>query len=94
MSAFQKIAVIGATGLIGKPVVKQLANAGFELTLISRDASKVKAAFPSLSNAKAVQADPSDPSALKQAFTGNGLQIRNLIKQALTPLCPLSVPPP
>jgi nucleoside-diphosphate-sugar epimerase len=71
MSAFQKIAVIGATGLIGKPVVKQLANAGFDLTLISRDASKVKAAFPSLNNAKTVQADPSDPSALKKAFTGN-----------------------
>jgi uncharacterized protein YbjT (DUF2867 family) len=78
MSAFQKIAVIGASGLIGKPVVKQLANAGFDLTLISRDVSKLKAAFPSLSNAKTVQADPSDPAALKKAFAGTAPEMAEL----------------
>jgi uncharacterized protein YbjT (DUF2867 family) len=69
MSAFKKVAVLGATGLVGKPVVKQLANAGFDLTLISRDSSKLKSVFPGL-NAKFVQADPADPSALKEAFQG------------------------
>lgn len=70
MSGFKKIAVLGASGLLGKPVVKQLANAGFDLTLISRDSSKLKTAFPGLNSAKFVQADPSDASALKKAFTG------------------------
>jgi len=70
MSGFTKIAVLGASGLLGKPVVKQLANAGFDLTLISRDSSKLKSAFSGLSNAKFVQADPSDANALKEAFNG------------------------
>ena len=70
MPAFKKIAVLGASGLVGQPVVKQLANAGFDLTLISRDSAKLKSAFPNLSGAKFVQADVSDPSTLKEAFTG------------------------
>lgn len=78
MTAYKKIAVIGASGLIGKPVVKQLANAGFDLTLISRDASKLKSTFPSLSNTKTVQADSSDPAALKEAFSGSGTAMTEL----------------
>jgi uncharacterized protein YbjT (DUF2867 family) len=70
MPAFKKIAVLGASGLIGQPVVKQLANAGFDLTLVSRDSSKLKSAFPNLSGTKFVQADVSDPSTLKEAFNG------------------------
>ena len=70
MSAFKKIAVLGASGLIGQPVVKQLSNAGFDLTLVSRDSAKLKSAFPDLSGAKFVQADVSDPAALKEALTG------------------------
>ena len=69
MSAYKKIAVLGATGLIGQPVVRQLGNAGFDLTLISRDSSKLKSLFSGL-NAKFVQADPTDASALKGAFKG------------------------
>ena len=68
--SFKKIAVLGASGLIGQPVVKQLANAGFDLTLISRDSSKLKSLFSNLSGAKFVQADSSDASALKEAFSG------------------------
>jgi len=78
MSGFHKVAVLGASGLLGKPVVKQLANSGFDLTLVSRDSSKLKAAFPGLSNAKFVQADPSDANALKQAFTGNSTSVLTL----------------
>jgi uncharacterized protein YbjT (DUF2867 family) len=69
MSAFKKVAVLGATGLVGQPIVKQLVNAGFDLTLISRDSSKLKSVFSGV-NAKFVQADPADQSALKEAFKG------------------------
>jgi len=68
--SYKKIAVLGASGLMGQPAVKQLAKAGFDLTLVSRDSSKLKSAFSGLSGANFVQADPSDAQALKQAFTG------------------------
>lgn len=42
----RKIAIIGATGLIGKPVTKALINAGFEVTIIARDVEKAQAIFP------------------------------------------------
>jgi uncharacterized protein YbjT (DUF2867 family) len=71
MSSFKKIAVLGGSGTIGRPVVKQLAAAGFDLTLISRDANKLKSTFSTLSNAKFVEADPADPKALEKAFQGN-----------------------
>jgi nucleoside-diphosphate-sugar epimerase len=81
MSGFTKVAVLGASGLLGKPVVKQLANAGFELTLIGRDASKVKSAFPGLSNAKFVQAESTDASALKEAFSGTNRYLESNIRR-------------
>lgn len=43
----KKIAVIGATGMLGKPVTIELANAGFEVTALVRSASKVKSGYPS-----------------------------------------------
>ena len=42
----KKIIVIGATGMLGKPVTKQLINAGFDVTLMARNASKTKELFP------------------------------------------------
>jgi uncharacterized protein YbjT (DUF2867 family) len=70
MTAYKKIAVLGASGTIGRPIVKQLAEAGFDLTLISRDTGKLKSAFPALKDAKFVEADPADPKALEKAFSG------------------------
>lgn len=70
MSAFKRIAVLGASGLLGQPVVKHLAEAGFDLTLVSRDSAKLKSVFSNLSGANFVQADVSDPATLKKAFTG------------------------
>src|SRR5579859_1666927 len=69
MTAFRTVAVLGASGLLGKPVVQQLSKAGFDLTLISRDSSKLESAFPGL-KAKFVQADPSDSTAYQDAFQG------------------------
>jgi uncharacterized protein YbjT (DUF2867 family) len=69
MPEFKKVAVVGASGLLGQPIVKQLAAAGFELTLISREPSKLKSIFPNI-KAKYAHADPSDPKSIQEAFTG------------------------
>jgi uncharacterized protein YbjT (DUF2867 family) len=42
----KKIAIIGATGLLGKPVTKALIEAGFEVTIIARDVEKARVIFP------------------------------------------------
>lgn len=41
----KKIAVIGATGLLGKPVTQALIAAGFEVTVIARDVEKARALY-------------------------------------------------
>ncbi|MDQ1163316.1 putative NADH-flavin reductase [Chryseobacterium sp. SORGH_AS 447] len=38
----KKVAVIGATGFVGKPLVNELTNRGYEVEAIVRDASKVQ----------------------------------------------------
>jgi len=42
----RKITVIGATGMIGIPVTKELVNAGFEITALVRDIEKAKQVLP------------------------------------------------
>ena len=42
----KKITVIGATGMIGIPVTKELIKAGFEVTALVRDEKKAKKIFP------------------------------------------------
>jgi uncharacterized protein YbjT (DUF2867 family) len=69
MPGFKKVAVVGASGLLGQSMVKQLAVAGLELTLISREPSKLKSVFPDI-KAKYAYADPSDPKSIQAAFTG------------------------
>lgn len=41
-----KILVIGASGMLGKPVTKALIAAGFDSTLLARDVEKLKGLFP------------------------------------------------
>jgi uncharacterized protein YbjT (DUF2867 family) len=42
----KKITVIGATGMIGIPVTKELINAGFDVTALVRNIEKAKQIFP------------------------------------------------
>lgn len=42
----KKIAVIGATGVLGKPVTIELVNAGFSVTALVRNLSKAKSMLP------------------------------------------------
>jgi uncharacterized protein YbjT (DUF2867 family) len=68
--AYEKIAIIGATGVLGQPLVKQLYRAGFDLTLISRDGAAVKQTFKHLGGLKVREADTEDPLSLKGVFKG------------------------
>jgi len=70
MEGYRNIAIIGASGLLGKPLVKQLAKAGFQLTLISRDSSKLKEIFGLLDGVKFKEVESTNAKALKEAFTG------------------------
>lgn len=46
MKTSKKITVIGATGMIGIPVTKELLKAGFEITALVRNIEKAKQIFP------------------------------------------------
>lgn len=43
-----KIAVIGGTGMIGKPVARALHQAGFDVTVLARDEEKAKTELPGI----------------------------------------------
>jgi len=42
----KKIAILGATGLLGKPVTLTLAKAGYEVTVLVRDPALARKTFP------------------------------------------------
>jgi uncharacterized protein YbjT (DUF2867 family) len=71
----KKIIVIGATGMLGKPVAKELINSSFEVTLLARNTSKAQQLFPT---AKIVQGDVFDKDSLIKAFTGQEIVYMNL----------------
>jgi len=62
---FKKIAIIGATGMVGKPVTQQLLKSGFDLTILSRKPAKAKELFPSV---PIIEADVFDPLSLVKAL--------------------------
>lgn len=63
----KKVAVIGATGFVGSKVVHELAERGYEVTAIARNAENV------LKNGQvtAVSADATNPEKLAEAIKGN-----------------------
>jgi short-subunit dehydrogenase len=70
MEGYKKVAVVGASGLLGKPLVKQLAKSGFDLILLSRDSTKLRDAFRDVSGVKFKEVEPSDEDGLVEALTG------------------------
>lgn len=71
----KRIAIIGATGLIGKPVTQELLNAGFNITIIARDIEKARNYFP---NTNIIYGDLEDKSSLFSALKGQELLYLNL----------------
>jgi uncharacterized protein YbjT (DUF2867 family) len=66
MSKLQKIAVIGATGMLGRPVLAALLDAGFDVTAVVRDADRAARMLPPA--VKLVEADVFDEESLRVAF--------------------------
>ena len=69
----KRVLVIGATGMLGRPVALQLIAAGYDVTITSRNPEKV-AGF----DAPAVKADLFDIGSLRKAFAGQDEVYLNL----------------
>lgn len=63
----KKVAVIGATGFVGKQVVNELSNRGYSVNAIARDSSKVEAK----DNVTATSADVNNVEELAKALEGS-----------------------
>ncbi len=63
-----KVAVIGATGMLGLPVTRALAKAGFEVTAALRKPDDARAKLPA--GVRTVVADVENENSLTAAFTG------------------------
>ena len=63
----KKVAVIGATGFVGKQVVNELSNRGYEVNTIARDSSKVEAK----DNVNAISADVNNVEEFSKVLEGN-----------------------
>lgn len=70
-----KVIFIGASGMLGKPVAKELIKAGFEVTLLARDEDKMKQLFPT---AKIIPGDIMDTTSLEKVFAGQDIVYMNL----------------
>jgi uncharacterized protein YbjT (DUF2867 family) len=68
MRPIKKIAMIGATGMLGIPVAVALLEAGFEVTALARDPASARRSLPSA--VSIVQADVSDEESLRQGLRG------------------------
>jgi len=71
----QKMLFVGATGMLGKPVARQLIIAGFDVTLLARDTNKMQQLFP---GTKIIPGDVFDKGSLKKAFAGHDIVYMNL----------------
>ena len=63
----KKVAVIGATGFVGKQVVNELSNRGYVVNAIARDSSKVEAK----DSVTAISADVNNVEELAKVLEGN-----------------------
>lgn len=61
------IAIIGATGMLGRPVAHELIRAGHQVRLVARDVAKTKQLFP---NVEVVSGDLRNKTSLADALRG------------------------
>src|SRR5688572_26320431 len=71
-----KLAVIGATGMLGKPVTLELLDAGFQITALTRDPEKARKQFPS--GIRWIKGDVKNPDDLNQFLQGQDGLYMNL----------------
>jgi uncharacterized protein YbjT (DUF2867 family) len=68
-SATRRIAVIGATGMLGQPVASALVEAGMRVTALSRNPEQAKLLLPA--QAKIAVADVRDEDSLRRGMAGS-----------------------
>ena len=68
MKPIRKIAIIGATGMLGLPVARALAEAKFEVTALARNPDKARGVLPS--EVAVVEADARDVESLRRGLAG------------------------
>ncbi len=81
MSSKKQITIIGATGNIGIPVVKNLLSFGYSVKVIVRNEEKAKKLFSKLPDVEIVNADLKDIPALQKALKGTQYLYLNLSTQ-------------
>lgn len=81
--SINKVALIGATGNIGAPIHKALLDAGFEVTVVSREGSTSTDSLPSQPNQKIVKADFENVDSLISALKGAEGVVSNVASHAL-----------
>lgn len=76
----KKIAIIGATGMLGQPVAKELINAGFDVTLLVRNTEKATQIFGP--NVRMIKGDLNDVNSIKLLLDGqDGLYLNLSVAQ-------------
>ncbi|QKW08571.1 NAD(P)H-binding protein [Streptomyces sp. NA04227] len=70
-----RLTVFGATGGVGREIVRQALTAGHKVTAVVRDPSKLASGTPRL---ELVRADLSDPEALRPAVAGSDAVLSGL----------------
>lgn len=73
--SLKNIAVIGATGLLGQPVTRQLVEAGFNVRVLARVPERATRLFP---DTEVMQADVFDQESLEKGLTGQDAVYLNL----------------
>src|SRR5689334_11693104 len=70
-----KILFVGASGMLGNPVAKELVNAGFEVDFLARKPGELQKQFP---NSIIIKGDVFDRATLLEAFPGHDIIYLNL----------------
>ncbi|WP_128544413.1 SDR family oxidoreductase [Larkinella soli] len=75
MPSIHSIAVIGATGMLGRPVTEELIRAGFQVRVLARHPDSVRPLFP---EAEVVRGDLADEKSLLAGLQGQDAVYLNL----------------
>jgi uncharacterized protein YbjT (DUF2867 family) len=76
----KRIAIIGATGMLGQPVTQEFVKAGFEVRILARDTNKAKQVFGS--SVQIIDGDIKDSDKIRQLLQGqNGLYLNLSVEQ-------------
>jgi hypothetical protein len=76
----RKIAIIGATGMLGQPVTQEFMNAGFEVSILARNTEKAKKIFGS--SIEVIDGNVKDIDNIRQLLKGqDGIYLNLSVEQ-------------